>query len=296
MANQRRPAKGNNQRKQTAKLIRFAVIPLTVVSLIIIIVAADRRSEGKNDSISSVLEDASEAGMTGNGDGMNGILEESYDAQPGQETIVKSENTEEDVGQEQQDSDEGADTEETLPELADPLGQPLQQDSMLELTGLVRLYCEAKTECDPELLEQVFGIEDWSDERKDQERAKMELVKASIKSYENISCYLVQGPEEDSYVIFPYYEIRYREIETLMPAISWAYVKKNENGQYYMVSTTDAKVNEYIRKVGEKPEVKAVMGQVFARQEEAVAQDEVLQRIYGEQGSEVIVGGAQLSE
>ena len=81
-----------------------------------------------------------------------------------------------------------------------------------------------------------------------------------------------------------------------MPAISWAYVKKNENGQYYMVPMTDAKVNEYIRKVGEKPEVKAVMGQVFARQEEAVAQDEALQRIYGEQGSEVIVGGAQPSE
>lgn len=47
-----------------------------------------------------------------------------------------------------------------------------------------------------------------TEERKEQERAKMELVKASVKSYENISCYSVQGPGEDSYVIFPYYEIR----------------------------------------------------------------------------------------
>lgn len=296
MANQRRSARGNSQRNQPAKLIRFAVIPLTVISLIIIIVAVDRRSEGKTDSIASVLEDTSEARMMGNGDGVSGSRKEGSDDQPEQKTMVKSGDIEEDDGQGQQGSSEGADAEEPSTELTDPSGQPLLQDSMLELTGLVRLYCEAKTECDPELLEQVFGIEDWSDERKDQERANMELVKASIKSYENISCYSVRGPEEDSYVIFPYYEIRYRETETLMPAISWAYVKKNENGQYYMVPMTDAKVNEYIRKVGEKPEVKAVMGQVFARQEEAVAQDEALQRIYGEQGSEVIVGGAQPSE
>ena len=120
----------------------------------------------------------------------------------------------------------------------------------------------------------------------------MELVKASVKSYENISCYSVQGPEVDSYVIFPYYEIRYRATETLVPAISWAYVKKDESGQYHMVSETDEDTKEYIRKVGEKPEVKAVMAQVQAKQQEAVGSDEALQKIYGgSQGSEVIIGG-----
>ena len=93
-------------------------------------------------------------------------------------------------------------------------------------------------------------------------------------------------------MIFPYYELRYRETDTLVPAISWAYVKKDENGQYYMVSETDESVNAYIRQVGEKPEVKAVMAQVQARQQEAIDSDEILQKIYGGNGgSEVVING-----
>lgn len=120
----------------------------------------------------------------------------------------------------------------------------------------------------------------------------MELVKASVKGYQNISCYSIQGPEQDSYVIFPYYEIRYRETETLMPAFSWGYARKDGSGRYYMVQDIDDGVNEYIGKVGEKAEVKAVMSQILARQQEAIASDEVLQKIYGSTGeSEVIIGG-----
>jgi hypothetical protein len=175
---------------------------------------------------------------------------------------------------------------------ADPSQYPFQQDAVLELTGLVQAYCEAKEECDPQLLAWVFGIQDWSEEAMNEAKAHMELVKASVKSYENISCYSIQGPEQDSYVIFPYYEIRYRETETLMPAFSWGYAKKDETGRYYMVQETDEAINDYIRKAGDKPEVKAVMAQILARQQEAIASDEVLQKIYGASGgSEVIIGG-----
>ena len=162
----------------------------------------------------------------------------------------------------------------------------------MELTGLIQSYCEAKEECDPDLLAWVFDMEDWSEEQKNEERNRMELVKASIKGYENISCYSIQGPEEDSYVIFPYYEIRYRETETLMPTFSWGYAKMNAEGRYYMVQETSDIVNDYIRKVGEKPELKAVMAQILTRQQEAIASDEVLQRIYNSfSESKVIIGG-----
>lgn len=271
MANPRKAEKGSGQRSEAARFIRFGAIPLLVVFLIIVIIAVDRRGEDSAAETSSETEASSESRQPGETDEITGSQED-------------------DSARPQQGSPEDETTEASL-ESQDPSQYPLLQDTMLELTGLVRMYCEAQKECDPDLLAQVFGIEDWTEEEKENARARMELVKASIKSYENISCYSVQGPEADSYVIFPYYELQYRETETLMPAISWAYVRRNEAGQCYMVQETDGAINDYIRKVGEKPEVKAVMAQVQSRQQEAAASDEVLQRLYGDGGeSEVIIG------
>jgi len=287
MANQRKAVKGGGQRKEVIRLIRFGAVPLLVVFLIIIILAVDHQDEDKAAGGSLGTEAASGTGQPAGTDGVAGSWEEAPAGVLQQE---QEGDTTKDNGKGQEEIREDKPAEASI-ESPDPSQYPLLQDTMLELTGLVQMYCEAKKECDPDLLAQVFGIGDWTDEDKEEERARMELVKASIKSYENISCYSVQGPEADSYVIFPYYEIRYRETETLMPAISWAYVRKNENGQYYMVRDTGSVVNEYIRKVGEKPEVKAILAQIQGRQQEAVASDEVLQRLYGNGGeSEVVIG------
>ena len=44
---------------------------------------------------------------------------------------------------------------------------------------------------------------DLSEDQIAAEREKMELVKASIKAYKNISCYYIEGAEADSYVTVP---------------------------------------------------------------------------------------------
>lgn len=289
MANQRKAPRRGSQSSTTVRMLRFGAIPLLVVLLIIIIMAADRQGE---EADASFAETSSGTGQTQEenadetADSSGDVFESQSEEEAENGDLLKE------SGEKQpEENGESGETKNSL-ELQDPSQYPLLQDTMLELTGLVRLYCEAKKECDPDLLARVFGIEDWSEEKKEEERAAMELVKASIKSYENISCYLIQGPEEESYVIFPYYEIRYRQTETLMPAISWAYVRRTEGGEYYMAAETDETINKYIRQVGEKPEVKAVLAQVHMRQQEAIASDEVLQQIYGSDGeSEVIVGG-----
>lgn len=265
MAVQRRRRREEPKGSGTARLLRFAVIPVVVIVLIIIILCLDT-PEDKGGAETSGLAVTDE-----NGQGTDMTDMESAESY------------------EQEDHSSQAESEAPP---ADPSQYPFQQDAVLELTGLVQAYCEAKTECDPELLAWVFGIEDWSEEEKNERKTRMELVKASVKGYQNISCYSIQGPEQDSYVIFPYYEIRYRETETLMPAFSWGYARKDGSGRYYMVQNIDDGVNEYIGKVGEKAEVKAVMSQILARQQEAIASDEVLQNIYGSTGeSEVIIGG-----
>lgn len=272
MAEQKGAKKGGGRARERGKYLGFGFIPLMAVILIIVILAADSRQKGDSPSVQETTFEAEPTeDMAGN-----------EETSPGENEIGQTVGAN---GESQGDSESA--------QSADPAEYPLLQDTMMELNGLVQMYCDAKKECDPDLLAQVFGNSGWTEEQKDEERKRMELVKASVKSYENISCYWIQGMEEDSYVIFPYYEIRFRETETLMPSLSWGYVRKNEDGQYYIVADTDETINDYMQKAGEKPEVKAVMAQVQAQQQEAVASDEILQKIYGGGGgSEVVIGGA----
>lgn len=176
---------------------------------------------------------------------------------------------------------------------ADSSKYTLKQDEMPELTALVQSYCQAKTDCDPEALQQLFGVTDLSEDQIAAEREKMELVKASIKAYKNISCYYIEGAEADSYVIFPYFEIQYRKATKLMPTLTWGYVKKQEDGQYRMVSELSDTEKEYVKAVGERADVKELQDQVKEAAAVAVSEDEVLQQVYTHNGSSEVSIGTQ---
>ena len=176
---------------------------------------------------------------------------------------------------------------------ADSSKYTLKQEEMPELTALVQSYCQAKTDCDPEALQQLFGVTDLSEDQIAAEREKMELVKASIKAYKNISCYYIEGAEADSYVIFPYFEIQYRKAAKLMPTLTWGYVKKQEDGQYRMVSELSDTEKEYVKAVGERADVKELQDQVKEAAAVAVSEDEVLQKVYTHNGSSEVSIGTQ---
>ena len=176
---------------------------------------------------------------------------------------------------------------------ADSSKYTLKQEEMPELTALVQSYCQAKTDCDPEALQQLFGVTDLSEDQIAAEREKMELVKASIKAYKNISCYYIEGAEADSYVIFPYFEIQYRKAAKLMPTLTWGYVKKQEDGQYRMVSELSDTEKEYVKAVGERADVKELQDQVKEAAAVAVSEDEVLQQVYTHNGSSEVSIGTQ---
>ena len=177
--------------------------------------------------------------------------------------------------------------------VADSSKYTLKQDEMPELTALVQSYCQAKTDCDPEALQQLFGVIDLSEDQIAAEREKMELVKASIKAYKNISCYYIEGAQADSYVIFPYFEIQYRKAAKLMPTLTWGYVKKQEDGQYRMVSELSDIEKEYVKAVGERADVKELQDQVKEAAAAAVSEDEVLQQVYTHNGSSEVSIGTQ---
>ena len=264
MDKKRKRTKGTLPDDGIRRYLYFAAIPVVVLILVVVILHSDKKKDAGQPEAAAMTEET---------------------GQP--EAVAMTAETGQPVGLNEGDPavDESS--------AADSSKYTLKQDEMPELTALVQSYCQAKTDCDPEALQQLFGVTDLSEDQIAAEREKMELVKASIKAYKNISCYYMEGAEADSYVIFPYFEIQYRKAAKLMPTLTWGYVKKQEDGQYRMVSELSDTEKEYVKAVGERADVKELQDQVKEAAAVAVSEDEVLQQVYTHNGSSEVSIGTQ---
>lgn len=264
MDKKRKRTKGTLPDDGIRRYLYFAAIPVVVLILVVVILHSDKKKDaGQTEAVAMTAE-------TGQPEAM------AMTAETGQPVGLN-------------EGDPAVDESSA----ADSSKYTLKQDEMPELTALVQSYCQAKTDCDPEALQQLFGVTDLSEDQIAAEREKMELVKASIKAYKNISCYYIEGAEADSYVIFPYFEIQYRKAAKLMPTLTWGYVKKQEDGQYRMVSELSDTEKEYVKAVGERADVKELQDQVKEAAAAAVSEDEVLQQVYTHNGSSEVSIGTQ---
>ena len=287
MDKKRKRTKGTLPDDGIRRYLYFAAIPVVVLILVVVILHSDKKKDaGQTEAVAMTAETGQPVGLN-NGD-QAGDESSAVEGESAAEDGSDMENTESAEGSDNADS---ADTVDAKP--ADPSKYTLKQDEMPELTALVQSYCQAKTDCDPEALQQLFGVTDLSEDQIAAEREKMELVKASIKAYKNISCYYIEGAEADSYVIFPYFEIQYRKAAKLMPTLTWGYVKKQEDGQYRMVSELSDTEKEYVKAVGERADVKELQDQVKEAAAVAVSEDEVLQQVYTHNGSSEVSIGTQ---
>lgn len=163
----------------------------------------------------------------------------------------------------------------------DLTGYRLKQDEIPELKSLVQAYCDAKMDCNPEALASVFGRQDVSEEELATEKEKMELVSRMVDGYHNVSCYYLEGPEPDSYIVYPYFEIKYRDTSVLVPSLTWGYARLTASGQFHMTQDVSASVENYISRVSQIEDVKRLMKEVQVKTDEAVASDDQLRWIYG---------------
>lgn len=287
MDKKRKRTKGTLPDNGIRRYLYFAAIPVVVLILVVLILHSDKKKDaGQTEAVAMTAETGQPVGLN-NGD-QAGDESSAVEGESAAEDGSDMENTESAEGSDNADS---ADTVDAKP--ADPSKYTLKQDEMPELTALVQSYCQAKTDCDPEALQQLFGVTDLSEDQIAAEREKMELVKASIKAYKNISCYYIEGAQADSYVIFPYFEIQYRKAAKLMPTLTWGYVKKQEDGQYRIVSELSDIEKEYVKAVGERADVKELQDQVKEAAAVAVSEDEVLQQVYTHNGSSEVSIGTQ---
>lgn len=149
--------------------------------------------------------------------------------------------------------------------------EPLQENAYPEVNELVAKYFAALQEGDEEAL---TGLRDNT---ADKDLLRMQENSSHIESYSNIVCYTKSGLEADSYVVFAYYEVKFQDIDTLLPGIAPLYVKKNAEGQYYLHDMDqDEEAAAYVNDVAAQDDVAALYEQVNAEYQNRLEQDETL--------------------
>ena len=154
--------------------------------------------------------------------------------------------------------------------------QALQDDKYPEITDVVKNYLNA------------FLIED------DAKRAEIiaqyvgnlydiNSVKQRtyVSEYSDVECYTKKGPYDDTYVVYAYYQMGLKNIDTTVPAISRLYVVRDKKtGNVYIQNDSGDDIQKYMNKVTKDSDVQDLLKDVQEEFESVKASDPKVKAYY----------------
>lgn len=153
----------------------------------------------------------------------------------------------------------------------------LQEDQYPEITELVQLYYSARLTGD------TASIEKYVDNIEDVDMAQIKASNEYIKKYKNIQCYSKPGLDDNTYVVFAYYEIKFKNIETLAPGIDVLYViRDGDTGSVFIHNgaTANADIKTYIEALGQEEDVADLYARTNKALQNALDADTALNEFY----------------
>lgn len=98
-----------------------------------------------------------------------------------------------------------------------------------------------------------------------------------IESYSNIEVYTKKGLDDNSYVVFASYDLKFKDVKTAAPGLAELYVFKDDSGKYVIHNDdSDASVQECIEKTRQEADVMELTAQIEEKLNAAMASDETL--------------------
>lgn len=151
----------------------------------------------------------------------------------------------------------------------------LEKDAHKDINKLIKKYLKAKLSDDIENFKSLVNDVSIIDMEDVGRKTKY------IEDYENISCYTRKGPEEGSFIVYAYHEVKFTSIEALAPGMNEFYVKSDENGNPYIyLGEIDKKTNQYFDEVRDSDEVMELIYSVNEKLQKAVENDGALAEFY----------------
>lgn len=150
----------------------------------------------------------------------------------------------------------------TVPDVA------LEEDAYADVNALVNQYFAAMTTGD------TAAITAMKDTAAQEDLIKIEKESTYIDEFDNIKVYTKPGPLTNSYVAFAYYEIKFKDINTLAPGLTTLYICPREDGSLYICDgDLDDNTTAYIKSVVAQDDVVDLFSMVETKYAEAIDAD-----------------------
>lgn len=164
---------------------------------------------------------------------------------------------------------------ETATATAKDLAGELEKNSNEDVNKLIKKYFKAKLSNDKDKFKSLVNDTDSLDLNDIERQTKY------IEKYENINCFTKKGPEDGSYIVYAYHEVKFTSIETVAPGLNVFYVKTNEEGKPYIyLGEIDEKTDDYMNEVLESEDVMDLIYTVNEKLQKAVEDDGALAEFY----------------
>lgn len=148
-----------------------------------------------------------------------------------------------------------------------------------EIRSLMEAYFKARRTCDINGLAEVYG-DSASPEELREEGLRMEEEVKYYQSYNDIACYSVNGPEENTLVIYTRFQIKFRQSDTMAPSLFACFVKRGADGSWHMMAEVTPEDGAYMAKVNESEAVQSMAEEVNVGLRAALETDSNLLAVY----------------
>ncbi|HBA96991.1 MAG TPA: hypothetical protein DCZ23_02685 [Lachnospiraceae bacterium] len=143
------------------------------------------------------------------------------------------------------------------------------------ISSLVETYLDAKQRVDIDKLTECVSDADRIDNKRLVAEAEY------IEEYKNIECTVKKGPDDGTYRVYVYYDVKVYDIDTLVPSLTALYIKSDSNNSFKIyLGTIDGEAQEAITKLDNSEEIKKIADSVQKRLEEIVASNEDVKDFY----------------
>lgn len=153
----------------------------------------------------------------------------------------------------------------------------LQENAYDEVNQVVNNYFTALAAGDRNAVSQLKS------DTNEEELIKIEKKSAYIEAFENITVYTKLGLADNSYITFVYYDINFKDVDTLAPGLTTLYICPSEDGSLHIYDDDlDEETSNRIKEAAGEADVVDLFNRVEVAYNEAVEADANLKKFMDE--------------
>lgn len=254
--------------KDQKKMLPAVLIPLAVIVLIMFIVLSDKKQAEPVSARSETAVESVEDGA--------GTDDQAEDSDGEGESTA-------DEGESADDQESTAEGEDGETEAQNFETEDLKKDSVPEILSLMKTYFQARANADASALNQVYGGSEKEEWQLQKEASKLRSNSKYVQGFENVTTYVTDGPESDTWLVYAVADIRFNSVKTTAPMIMWCCVQKDSEGNYHILK--DDAISDEMQKLVDTENhsegVRRLASSVNTKLKDAIESDEDLKTVYG---------------